>query len=251
MNKKLLLGVIVTILLTPTLVFAKETPKLEHSELVAQTTKYFKTETRLTEIAIGGVTLPRSQSYEITKEEYDAAEDGGLGLREYGMVETTYKKMVTSIWSRNAGFRFDNTLTWKIMPSVRSFDIIAIGKNSNTYISEGPYFSQRYCTSSTDCYTSFTHTVKTSSTGAGATCQLMTGSLYSLKINIQYDVAKNGNYTLYGLEAYGDYSHATTTVTHDQAQNYTVNTNGINLDSSIYSYYDSIPTADVYWNGVW
>ena len=250
MNKKLLLGVIGTILLTPTMVFAKDTPELEHSELVAQTTKYFKTETRLTEIAIGGANTPRSVSYEVTKEEYDNAE-GGLSPRVEGMIETTYKKMVTSIWARNAGYRFDNTLTWKNMPSVRSFDIIAIGKNSNTYISEGPYFSQRYCTSASNCYVSYTHTAKTGSTGAGATCQLMTGSLYSLKINIQYDVAKNTTQTLYAMTAYGDYSHATSTVTNDQAQHYSVDSGGIHLDNSIYNYYDSISTANAYWYGTW
>ena len=132
-----------------------------------------------------------------------------------------------------------------------SFDIIAIGKASNTYISEGPYFSQRYCTSASNCYVSYTHTVKTGSTGAGATCQLMTGSLYSLKINIQYDVAKNTNNTIYSMTAYGDYSHATSTVTNDQAQHYSVNSGGINLDSSIYNYYDSIDTANANWYGTW
>ncbi|MBQ8131776.1 MAG: hypothetical protein IJ193_04735 [Bacilli bacterium] len=250
MNKKVLLGVIGTILLTPTMVLAKDTTELEHSELVARTTKYFKTETRLNEISINAIDTPRTRSYEVTEEEYNNAE-GGISTRAEGTVETTYKKMVTSIWARNSGYRFDNTLTWKNMPSVRSFDIIAIGKNSNTYIYDGPYFSQRYCTSSGSCYTSFTHTVQTWSTGAGATCQLMTGGLSSLKINIQYDVLKNVSYTLYGLTAYGDYSHATSTVTNSQAQNYTVNSGGIHLGDSIYSSYDSIDTAEANWYGTW
>ena len=250
MKKKVIYGVIGALLLMPTLVLAKEAPEYNNLELLAQETKYFKTETRLTELAIGGLDTPRSQSYEVTEEEYNNA-TGGITPRGDGLVETTYKKMVTSIYQNGSYYRYDNTLTWKIMPTVRSFDIIALAKNSNVRIADGPYFSQRYCTSASNCYVSYTHTVKTGSVGAGATCQLMTGSLYSLKINLLYDVAKNVNFTLYGLDAYGDYAHATTTVTHDQAQNYYVNLSGINLLDSIYSYYDEISTAHATWQGTW
>ena len=250
MSKKILLTILGSILIIPTLVCAKEYPVNTNLELLAQTTKYIRTETRLNTIPIGGIDIPRTQSSEVTEEEYNSAV-GGISTRGDGMVETTYKKMVTSIYQNGQYYRYDNTLTWKNMPSVRSFDIIGIGKNPNVTFGDGPYFSQRYCTSSTNCYVSYTHTHKTGSTGAGATCQLMTGSLYSLKINILYDVTKNTNLTLYGLEAYGDYSHATTTVTNSQAQHYSVNSSGINLTSEIYSYYDDISPAVATWYGTW
>ena len=250
MNKKILLSIIGSILIIPTLVCAKEYPDNSNLELLAQTTKYIKTETRLNAIPIGGADIPRTRSFEVTEEEYNNAV-GEISTRAEGTVETTYKKMVTSIYQHGSYYRYDNTLTWKNMPSVRSFDIIGIGKSPDLNIIDGPFFSQRYCTSSNNCYVSYVHTVKTGSTGAGATCQLMTGALYSLKINIQYDVSKNTNQTLYALYAYGDYSHATTTVTHSQAQHYSVNSGGINLTDEIYSYYDDIPTADVYYGLVW
>ena len=250
MNKKILLSIIGSILIIPTLVCAKEYPDNSNLELLAQTTKYIRTETRLNAIPIGGADIPRTQSFEVTEEEYNNAV-GGISTRSDGVMETTYKRMVTSIYQHGIYYRYDNTLTWKNMPSVRSFDIIGIGKSPNVTFGDGPYFSQTYCTSANNCHISYTSTIKTGSTGAGATCQLMTGNLYSLQINILYDVKKNTNLTLYGLEAYGDYSHATTTVTNSQAQHYSVNSNGINLTSEIYSYYDAISTAEAYYSLVW
>ena len=76
------------------------------------------------------------------------------------------------------------------------------------------------------------------------------GQLSSRDI-LYFNIAKNTSSTLTGLSAAGDYAHATTTVSSNTAQNYSVGGGGLSLNSSISGYYDSIQSAvatmSVYW----
>ena len=78
-------------------------------------------------------------------------------------------------------------------------------------------------------------------------------SLTSLKQTLYFDVTKtNSNSTILYQYAYGDYSHATSTISTTNALNHEVlQSAGIVLDSSISSYYDSINVASVYYEATW
>ena len=122
---------------------------------------------------------------------------------------------------------------------------------SNVKVNSTPIFQQYYCYSGGNCYTSNVYVYKTGTYGAGATYKLAEGTLTTLKATLYFDIAKNTSSTLTGLSAAGDYAHATTTVSSDTAQNYSVVGGGLSLNSSISGYYDSIQSAvatmSVYW----
>ena len=78
------------------------------------------------------------------------------------------------------------------------------------------------------------------------------GNLNTLRETFYFDVEKNTNNTITTQKAYADYSHATSSVTLTNSQNYSViQSGGIVLDTSISSYYDSMATAVATWTGSW
>ena len=173
-----------------------------------------------------------------------------LGLQP-GYIETTAKKMTTTIVSVNNKYRYKITLEWKNIPSTRSYDIIGIGTDTNVKINSGIYFQQNFCYSSNNCDSSIVNTVKSTSTGATSTFKLPSSDIVSLSSYLYFDVSKNTTSTITQLNAYGDYSHATKNISKSNANNHSINRGGILLDSSISSYYDSITTAKSVWTGSW
>lgn len=258
MKKVLFAVAALTLALCPNFVFAKELNVEDNNfEPISQTTKYYKTITyygndTLNKMNITGYAeSSNSRSYEITKEEYDAAEETEYEVRGSGSIETTYKKMTASISQNGSYYQYKNVLNWKTMPAVRSYDIIGIGHYSSVTTSS-VYFNQYYCYSGGSCYTSYSHTPKISANGAATVFKLAEGSLSTLRETIYFNVSKtnSGNTITYQV-ANGDYSHATTNVSYNNAQNYSIGLGGISLNSSISGSYDSIDTADADWAGSW
>ena len=256
MKKSLLFLAAVAAILCPTLVHAQEMPTIESTEEpLAETTKYFKTVTNLDEArlqinSIGENERQASYSVEISEEEYNNAptepERGNPAS-----IETTYKKLTTTISPNGSLYQYKAVLFWKTIPSVRSHDIIGIGMPSNVKVSGYTAFQQYYCYSGGNCYTSGSHTPSTGTYGAGTVYQLASGTLTTLKATFYFDIAKNTSSTITGLSAAGDYAHATSTISLNNAQNYSVTGGGLSLNSSISGYYDSIQSAiatmSVYW----
>ncbi len=169
-----------------------------------------------------------------------------------GNVETTYKKIVTTIIEVNEKYRYKVSVTWKNIPSTRSYDIIGIGMDSSVKMYANPTFQQNYCDESNNCSSSNIYTKNTSSTGIGASFKLPSGSLSSLSSYFYYDVEKrDGSNTVTSQNAYGDYAHATKQITQANATNYIVNRGGIILEDSVTSYYDETPTSTAKWTGSW
>lgn len=190
-----------------------------------------------------------SITYEITKDEYDNAE---VDINLFGgqTVETTYKKLSSTIYSYDSYYRYKAVLTWKNMPSKRSYDIIAIGYDSNVMNANSPKFGTTYCYISGGCKTSSTFYSQYFSNGVGVSFKLPEGDLKSLETTLYFDVKKKNNSTIYNLNAAADYSHATKTVTLDQSKKYSVRSNGIILEG-IDAYYDGMSSAIATWNGIW
>ena len=168
-----------------------------------------------------------------------------------GYIETTGKKMTTTIVSVNNKYRYKVTLEWKNIPSTRSYDIIGIGTDTNVKIDSGIYFQQNFCYSSNNCSSSIVSTIKSTSTGATSTFQLPSSTIVSLNSYLYFDVSKNTTSTITQLNAYGDYSHATSNISKSNANNHSINRGGISLDSSISNYYDNMTTAKATWTGSW
>lgn len=227
-------------LFVPSIVFAEE-----DFELLSEETKYYKTIT-------SKVDKNRSLTFEITKEEYDTV-NPNESRSNPTTHETTYKSMTSSILANGSYYRYKNVLNWKKMPANRSYDIIGIGFLQSVKVhSNTTYFSQYYCYTSGGCYTTTTNYPQIFVSGAGTSFLLPSGNLNTLRETFYFDVEKNTNNTITTQKAYADYSHATSSVTLTNSQNYSViQSGGIVLDTSISSYYDSMATAVATWTGSW
>lgn len=246
--KKIIIGLFAfAIAVSPSFVNAKELKKVK----LAESEKYIKTTTIMDAAAMyaySSNTVNRAESYseEVTEEEYNSAQTRDLVLQGSSYVETTYKKMTTAIWDIGGAYQYVNLLHWKIMPQIRSFDIIAIGFPNSVKVSGTPLYSQTYCLSSDgNCYTSNSFAPKVEVRGGSGLFKVMGESITVCDITLWFNIEKNTTATIHTLYAYGDYSHATTPLSYESAHNFTVDSGGIQLGSSISDYYDSIPTTDV------
>lgn len=221
------------------------------TNIVSQTVKYYKTVSRNNNILLSTSTDNNIDSYtvEISKEEYETANSSIQFNSAY--VETTYKKLTSTILQNGSKYRYKAELNWKKFPSTRSYDIIGIGFYPSVKLSSTIYFNQYYCISGGNCYTLSKYTPQTFSSGIGASFKVPEGNLTTLKQTLYFDVEKSSSATIIKQIAAADYSHATKTVSETNAKKYTVDTLSIDLDSSISGSYDAISTATATWNGSW
>ncbi len=254
MKLRIMMAFLVSVVIFPSVVFAQDlSENILEKENVS--TKYYKSTTVIKNnnynINVNNENVIISQkTEEISEDEYNSADESYPFTAGSVTIETTYKKMTTSITSSGSTYRYKNELVWKNNPKIRSYDTIAIGH----YASVKPKtikFSQQYCTSTTDCTTSTTFTSKKFSTGTAATFKLPVGSYVSLKQTLYFDVEKNVDAKILKQIAVGDYAHATKTISSANSLKYSVSVNGIELESSITDYYDSINVAQASWTGSW
>ena len=205
-----------------------------------------------------------SSSREVTEEEYNkikpicelsSANTSGIGIRAVvgGYTETTGKRMDTEIIEYSNKLRYKVTVRWKVMPSVRSYDIIGIGLDDQyVYVTGNHTFYQTFCISAMTCTGNSTANILNQETGAGASFKLPSGNFVFMSSYFYYDVGKKVSSPVTLLYAYGDYAHATKNVTASQAAGYyTVGYNGLGLYSDIVNKYDAIPSANARWMGSW
>ena len=252
MKKILLLSIIGIITIVPNVVKA-ETVENNNLELVAETIKYYKTTSYNSNYSLysaNQLNHPVTTSVEITKEEYENSDQEAYNtLSAY--VETNYKKMTTSIYKNGSFYRYKLDVDWKTMPSSRSYDIIGIGMNKSVTIASSIFFNQYYCFSNGECKNNSAFYSKKTSTGGGASFKLPSGGLTVLKSTLYFDVKKNVSATILQQNAYGDYSHATSSINSSNSQNYNIGSIGISLANSITKHYDNISVAEAIWDGNW
>lgn len=251
MKKIIILSGLLILLLIPKEIFAKEiTISNENFEIVSQVEKYYKTTTNSKQLYYMN-SINNTNTIEITKEDYESIQLDTINPLGNGSSETTYKKLTTSILSNGTAYKYKTVLTWKTFPKVRSYDVIGIGHYSNVKYNSALNFSQTYCLVDGGCRTLTTYYPKITSTGVGAAFKVPTGELSSLTQTLYFDVEKNVDVTINSQAAYGDYSHATETVTTTQAQDYSIGTSGIVFSNGIGNYYDNISPAMATWTGNW
>ena len=214
--------------------------------LEATTTRYFA---HIVRYSATGQIISESDM-EITEDAYN---NEVVMPRGDGYIETTYKQMRTTISKVNSLYRYKVSLTWKQMPVTRSYDIIGIGFDPFVLINGNLVFSQNYCISTSCTSSSARNNSYQGSNGAGVSFKLPTStSITTLSSYFYFNVEKyNDNDTITSMLAYGDYSHATSTISSGLATLYYVNQAGIMLSDSIRNYYDTMSTADAYWTGTW
>lgn len=245
---KILLLVLAAFIVMPCTAYAKEDISNDF-EIVSQTEKYYKTVTNSNALQLNSNEL-KTKSYEVTKEEYESS-NNQIQPRGSASTETTYKKLTTTILSNGSVYRYKAVLNWKQIPAVRSYDSIGIGHYASVKYNANLNFSQTYCLTNGTCKTLTTYYPQYFSSGTSATFKVPEGSLSSLSQTIFFDVTKNVNATITSQAAYGDYSHATQTVTVAQAKSFSMGTSGILFNNGIGNYYDDIMPAVATWSGSW
>lgn len=170
-----------------------------------------------------------------------------------GYIETTYKQLRTTISKVNSLYRFKVSLVWKQMPAKRSYDIIGIGYDPYVSVSGSLVFSQNSCVSTNCTSTSTRNSTSINTNGSGVSFKLPTStSITTLSSYLYFNITKtNSSDTITAMYAYGDYAHATSTITGGNAQGFYVNQAGIMIADSIKSYYDTIQAANALWTGTW
>lgn len=220
-----------------------------NEDIVAYDVKYYKS------ILINSSSLTTLYShnyltFEISEDEYNLADSKASLL---STTITDYKKMETTISSSGKQYVYNVKLTWKKMPKVRSYDIIGIGFLPSVTIDGNVSFIQQYCTSSTDCTTNTSGTIKMSNTGVTAVFKLPNSTSYtSMNQSLSFKVKKNTTSSIIKQVAAGDYSHAISSITSSNTSYHSINSiDGIVLAQNISNYYDSINSAIATWSGSW
>ena len=207
--------------------------------LLVQTKKYYKTVYP---------TYGNSYTVEVTEDEYYNHENNTLG-----QVETTYQIVNSTISANGSMYRYKVTMSWTNIPSVKSYDVIGIGFNGNIHINNSSStFYHMYTTSSNNTTTSYTYYDKLySSTGGTATYKLPSSFVGGSAI-YYFNVAKDsGAGTITSLNMCGDYGHASSTVTGNQAASHSIDISGINFAGTVVSKFDEIPCATSYMGVNW
>lgn len=217
--------------------------------ILSEETRYFKTITCNNDYVIYGLNNSISETFEISKEEY---EQQWHVSQNSTTIETTYKKMTTSILSSNSNYKYKVKLEWKNIPKVRSYDTIAIGFPASVKIVGSPIFNENYCITNDSCYdvSGFVYSF-IGRNGVGITFKVPASNIFSMEQTLFFIVEKNTSSIITTQYAYGDYAHATKNLSLDKADDYTVTTAGINHGDASITYYDEISTARASWTGVW
>lgn len=172
------------------------------------------------------------------------------------IIEDDYKKMKATIayLEDDDEMRFKNDIDWLTMPSTRSYDIIGIGiEPSKVVINSSIAFRQDWRTTSGNFDYGLTCYPKTETTGGSAMFKLPSGSINILESYTYFTVIKKPNVgTITSLNATGDYAHATSSVSDNVYNYYSLSVvNGITISSTYYNDYDTIPQAYAHFLGTW
>lgn len=224
-------------------------------QVVAQTTKYYRVETFVSNNQY--FTLANkdksytSISYEISESEFNNAKSTPFEssvINASAVVETTYKKMTTSIVKYNSNYRYKNVVLWKKLPAYRVNDIIGVGFEDKVYgVSSSKRLVAYYIyDDSCDVNITNTGTWKLSANGYAVSFDYPTKSKNATNENfyveMYFDVGKNTSLTINTLNAYGDYKHLIGSKSH-VSTSISIDLAGISVGASFESYYDSISTA--------
>lgn len=237
------------LVICPIAVNAKESQYMydnnEAYKIVSSNEKYFKTvyffSAMTYDTASMNNVLPLTT--EISKEEYDLAEDEStvtpLGVSITG--QTEYKKLTSKILESSSKYKYQAILEWKKMPVVRSYDIIAIGYNRSVKATNISYETY-YCLKNGSCSRKYDYYVNKSDYGVGVSFMLPeSNDVTVLKNTLTLNIDKNVNgTTITRQNAVADYSHAVKNISYNLSHSYSVNINGIVLNSDSRSYYDDM-----------
>lgn len=165
----------------------------------------------------------------ISEEEYNNVSINSTSeFNEQSQWETTYKKLMITLSANyeDNNHLFTTELIWKIMPAVRSYDIIASRGSSNYIFGDRPsHVNVFYTDNLTNYQNTLTTPAVTAQNGVSYVINLPTSTnLTALTVKL-YAIGKKTNSST--ARVYSSYQHATSSVTLAQAKNHTFAAGGL------------------------
>lgn len=230
-------------------------------EVVAVTTKYYKTETIIsTNMSsakmFNSSTTPITKSVEITKEEYENS-DTIISTFASDVVTTEYKEMTTSIVAVNGRYRYRNVVRWKKLPFWQTVDIIGIGFDEKVYGVSSTKRLNAYYTFDNSCGLNVTTSGiwQLNSTGYGVTFDWpkkdnVSASKEGFYVDMYFEVDKNTTDKINVLNAYGNYRHGKGSFTASGVSVGVSISYVIGLSVNFEDSFDTISTAQATYTGI-
>ncbi|WP_252505032.1 hypothetical protein [Sporosarcina sp. Marseille-Q4943] len=192
---------------------------------------------------------PNYISTELSEEEYfKRVEAAKSSIKPFstGSAQTSYRRLTTSIQRISGDIRVHNKFVWDIIPVTRSYDTLSISIDSTFSPLAGTQHGQQLWTTThpmqgglyggNATYTSASNAWNKQGAGYGVKMNLKDNTSTSRVVDLEgymyYKIAKNSSVVPVYINAYGNYSHAKTTV------------------SSSYSYSLSYGGPAISWAGV-
>lgn len=223
-------------------------------EVVAENSKYYriiinKNNSEL--MCLAGFGESSSIMVEITEEEYlNSAELAAPN--ESASVENGTLKLTSKISKYTSdSYKYEAILEWKLIPSMRSYDILGVGYYASVKQWGTVDLTQEYCTSDDYCGETYSYYQYTGANGSAAMFYLPSGSLKSLKQSLRVIVEKNTTATIIEQLCKASFAHATKSVTYSQAKDFIVDSGGIKLGDSIFYSYGTTANVNATWHGTW
>ena len=160
------------------------------------------------------ITLDTSEFPQLSLNPDETIGGGLVNPNNYGYCQTEYKKMTVYIITVNSGqyYRYKVTLDWRKIPSTRSWDIIALGHETNVEPGISATFTQSWCKSS-GCSSSYEGNYYSYDDAEIVTFKLPTGTLTSMNSYLYYPVLRvNPDEVIEDISTIGDYAHAISTL---------------------------------------
>ena len=223
-------------------------------EVVAEDVKYYKTVYKNNLFGTYSINGENDvENIEITKEEYDSFNPATTAQpASSSTIETTYKRMITSINKVNGEYVYKNNLSWKNFPATRSYDVIAIVHPTTVTIATALQFTTEYCTATGTCYSNRSHNPIFSNGGVATIFPLPTGSLSRLNHTMSFTAKKNTTNIISVQYIQGDYAHATSNVNITDAFNiYASYGSGIAIPYDMLDKYDTFNVTNVSYTENW
>lgn len=230
-------------------------------EVVAVTTKYYKTETIISANTssakmFNSSATPITKSVEITKEEYENS-DTIISTFASDVVTTEYKEMTTSIVAINGRYRYRNVVRWKKLPFWQTVDIISIGFDEKVYGVSSTKRLNAYYTFDNSCGLNVTTSGiwQLNSTGYGVTFDWpkkdnVSASKEGFYVDMYFEVDKNTTDKINVLNAYGNYRHGKGSFTASGVSVGVSISYVIGLSVNFEDSFDTISTAQATYTGI-
>ena len=193
--------------------------------------------------------ITNTEEREISEEEYNSINPNAKASCGTMCWETTYKKLLieASIYDGMVGFKTITRCTWKQLPNIKSYDVIAMRwqNGTSTFTPTSYYGTQMYNVDDVLRvleYDTNNTNFKTASNGIGLSMNLTDDatSPHTLSLIVYGTMSNVGNANFYHT-----YQHAQSNVTLDNSQAYTFSANGLGgvlqfNSSSIQNKYDAM-----------